>query len=304
MNLRQLRYFCETVECGGGKHAAKRLFIAPTAISTQLGLLEQHLGGTLFDRSTRPMKLTSLGKFFYPRAKELLLQAGRLDNESRGIASGSWGWLGIGFVRSTIYSILPNTIRSFKEAHADVHLDLVEVLSEFQAEQLRQRRIDIGISRFIGSFEHAPDMNYKQILDDPFIAAISIDHPLAKQSSISITEFRKLPFILYPKDARSPFGQQMLEILHEKGIDPPVNYEAIELHTALALVGAGLGGTIVGSSTVENNRKDVRFIPIHDIDSGTSLVAVTRKDEDNKIIDFFMDLLLNNVSPNDTFHND
>lgn len=292
MNLRQLRYFCETVEAGGGKHAAKRLFIAPTAISTQLGLLEQHLGGRLFDRSTRPMKLTSLGKFFYPRAKELLLQAGRLDNESRGIATGNWGWLGIGFVRSTIYSILPNTIRSFRETHANVHLELIEVLSELQTEQLRKRRIDIGISRFIGSFERLSDMNYEVILNDPFIAALPFDHPLAKKSSISIREFNTLPFILYPKDARSPFSQQILETLKEKGVSPTINYEAIELHTALALVGAGLGGTIVGSSTIENNRNDVAFLPIRDIDCDTSLVAVTRKGDDDKIVGFFMNLLL------------
>lgn len=63
-------------------------------------------------------------------------------------------------------------------------------------------------------------------------------------------------------------------------------------HTALALVGAGLGATIVGRSTVENNRSDVSLMPIHDIDCGTSLVAVTRKDDDAKILGFFIDLLL------------
>jgi len=296
MNLRQLRYFCETVEAGGGKHAAQRLFIAPTAISTQLALLEQHLGGTLFDRSTRPMKLTSLGKFFYPRAKELLLQAGRLDNESRGIATGSWGWLSIGFVRSSIYSLLPNTVRSFRETHADVHLNLIEVLSELQVQQLRQRRIDIGISRFIGSFEESSDMDYNVIINDPFVAALPVEHPLAKSSSISITAFKTLPFILYPKDTRSPFGQKILETLKNKGVTPSINYEAIELHTALALVGAGLGGTIVGSSIIENNRKDVAFVPINDFECSTSLVAVTRKGDNNKILDFFMDILLQNQS--------
>lgn len=296
MNLKQLRYFCEAVEAGGGNRAAKRLFVAPTAISNQIALLEQHLGGTLFDRSTRPMQLTPLGDFFYPRAKELLVQVGRLDGESRGIASGTWGWLGIGFARSAIFSLLPNTIRNFRGAYAEVHLDLVEVLSEYQAEQLRQRRIDIGISRFLGTFEHFPDMDYEVILEDPFIAAVSIEHPLAKKRSISIAELASLPFILYPKDTRSPFGPKMLAIFQEHGENPIVAYEAIELHTALALVGAGLGGTIVGSSIVENNRKDVAFVPIHDINCGTSLVAVTRKDDDAKILSVFKDLLINEAS--------
>jgi LysR family transcriptional regulator, benzoate and cis,cis-muconate-responsive activator of ben and cat genes len=73
MNFRQLRYFCEVVEAGSAVHAAERLHVAPTAISMQLAQLEAHLGGELFDRTRRPMEPTALGKFFYPRAKELLL---------------------------------------------------------------------------------------------------------------------------------------------------------------------------------------------------------------------------------------
>ena len=99
MNLRQLRYFCELVEAGSSVHAAERLCVAPTAVSMQLGQLEEHLGGELFDRSRRPMQLTSLGRFFYPRAKELLTQAARLGEEAKGIAAGRRGWLRIGFTR-------------------------------------------------------------------------------------------------------------------------------------------------------------------------------------------------------------
>jgi DNA-binding transcriptional LysR family regulator len=83
MNLRQIRYFCTVVEAGSAVLAAETLFVAPTAISMQLAQLEDHLGGELFDRSRRPMELTSLGKYFYPRAKELLSHAASADG---------WAW--------------------------------------------------------------------------------------------------------------------------------------------------------------------------------------------------------------------
>jgi DNA-binding transcriptional LysR family regulator len=288
MNLRQLRYFCEVVEAGSAAQAAERLFVAPTAISMQLSQLEEHVGGALFDRSRRPMELTSLGKFFYPRAKELLSQARRLDDEVCGIATGTRGWLGIGFTRSAMFSILPAAIRKFREAFADVHLDLLEVLSEYQPEQLQQRRIDLGISRFIGPFEHLPGMSYTLLLDEPFVAALPAGHPLAEQASISVAEFTALPFILYPKDPRSPFGQQSISILQAAGGEPVIAYEAIEINTALALVGAGLGGSMVGRSIIENNRSDVRFVPFSDLGMSTSVVAVTRKDESSKLVDAFI----------------
>ena len=50
MNLRQLRYFCEIVEAGSAVAAAARLHVAPTALSMQLGQLEEDLGGELFNR--------------------------------------------------------------------------------------------------------------------------------------------------------------------------------------------------------------------------------------------------------------
>ena len=124
MSLKTMRYFCEVVEAGSAANAAERLFVAPTAISMQLAQLESQLGGELFDRSRRPMALTDLGKFFYPRAKELLQQMSRLDSEARGIASGSGGWLSIGFTRSATFSLLPRAIRRFRAAYPEVQLDL------------------------------------------------------------------------------------------------------------------------------------------------------------------------------------
>ncbi|HCR96951.1 MULTISPECIES: LysR family transcriptional regulator [Halomonadaceae] len=292
MNLRQIRYFCEVVDAGGGSAAAKRLFVAPTAISAQVALLEQVLGGELFDRATRPMKLTSLGKFVYPRAKELLAQASRLEQEARQVANGSGGWLGVGFIRSTLFSLLPSVIKSYREEHPEVHLDLVEVLSEYQEERLRQHRIDVGVSRFIGTFERQADMQYEVIINDPFWVALPIDHPLAKRDSFSIRDFEQLPFILYPKDKRSPFGQKMLTYLDERGVRPAVIHDAIEIHTALALVGAGLGVTLVSGSITTNNRRDVVFLPVNDIDISTMLVAVSRKGEANPLLEGFIRMLI------------
>ncbi|MGT2476567.1 LysR family transcriptional regulator [Paraburkholderia terrae] len=291
MNLRQIRYFCTVVEAGSAVLAAETLFVAPTAISMQLAQLEDHLGGELFDRSRRPMELTSLGKYFYPRAKELLSHAVRLDDETRGIASGKRGWLGVGFVRSTTFTVLPTAVRKFRESCPDVHLDLVEVLSEYQPEQLRQGRIDLGISRFIGPFEQSGDLNYAVMLDEPFVAVIPIGHSLAGQKSVSAVELSELPFILYPKDPRSPFGLQMLTALESAGGRPIVGYEAIEIHTALALVGAGLGVTLVGRSIARNNRRDVKFIPVRDIDLTTTLVMITRNGDENKLIPTFRQAL-------------
>ncbi|MDO8032847.1 LysR family transcriptional regulator [Janthinobacterium sp. SUN128] len=297
MNLRQLRYFCEVVEAGSAAHAAERLHVAPTAISMQLGQLETHLGGELFDRSRRPMEPTPLGRFFYPRAKELLQQTARLDDEAKGLATGSHGWLGIAFTRSATFSVLPRAIRQFRAAYPQVQLDLVEALSEYQPAQLRQGRIDIGLSRFIGPCEAPPDLCHAVTLDDPLVAALPLHHRLAGRTSLRAAELADIPFILYPKDPISPFGQQIVAALKAAGAEPAVAYSAVEIYTALSLVAAGLGATLVARSIAENNRTDVVFLPVDDIATSTTVVAVTRADEKSRLVAAFLEILAHGGQP-------
>jgi DNA-binding transcriptional LysR family regulator len=187
---------------------------------------------------------------------------------------------------------LPNAIRAFRASFPDIQLDLMEALSEYQFAHLRQGRIDIGISRFIGDFNMPDDLVNAVSIGDPLMAAVPLHHPFAMRQSLSAAELVTLPFILYPKDPRSPFGQQILSILRTAGAKPVVAYEAIEIYTALSLVGAGLGATLVGQSTTENNRSDVAFIPVSDIDVGTNIVAITRAGEASKPVAAFLAILV------------
>jgi DNA-binding transcriptional LysR family regulator len=291
MNLRQVKYFCTVVEAGSAVQAAEQLFVAPTAISMQISQLETQLGGLLFDRSRRPMELTSLGYYFYPRAKELLAASLRLDAETKTLAQGKSGWLAIGFARSALFSVLPASVRLFREKYNNVHLDLFEELSEYQPEQLRKGRIDIGISRFLGGYECPDDLCGTVLFDDPFVAALPLDHPLARQTSIHARDLAALPYILYPKDSKSPFGAQMRAMLGTLGVNPDVSYEAIEIHTALALVGAGLGFTLVGRSIAINNRPDVAFIPVEALPASTTVVAFSHPKNKNAFTDYFLEVL-------------
>jgi DNA-binding transcriptional LysR family regulator len=292
MNLRQLKYFCEVVETGSAVRAARRLFVAQTAISMQVAQLEETLGGPLFDRSRRPMELTALGKFFYPRARDLLMDDRRLEEEARGIAAGKRGWLGVGFVRSMIFSVLPNAVRTFRESFPDVQLDLVELLSEHQPAHLRSGRLHLGISRFIGSFDRPADLRYTELFDDPFVAVLPKDHALARKTSIKVAELATLSFISYPKDPLTPFALQVLAMLHTAGVKPRVDHEAIEINTAFGLVAAGLGFALAGASVARNNRTDVAFVPVSDLRTHATVVAVTRANEDSKLVSSFLATLI------------
>lgn len=299
MNLKQVRYFCETVDAGNARAAAEKLFVAPTAISMQISQLEALLGGALFDRATRPMGLTPLGQFVYSKGTELLSASGRLEVEAKGMAAGRLGWLGIGFTRSTIFSILPEAVRAMQSALPDVRIDLQEILTEEQPAALRSGAIHLAIARTLGAFTREPDLHYTELFDDPLVAALPAQHPLAAQASLRAAELNALPYVSYPKVANAHFSRQVLNILEQAGAKVQVGHEAKEINTALGLVAAGLGATVVGRSVATNNRGDIRFVPIADLSVGSKVLAVRKAGPANALVEAFLDKLREQVPGRD-----
>lgn len=279
MKINHVRCFCEVVGAGTLARAAERLHIAPTAISMQIAQLEQELGGELFDRRVKPMALTALGRFFLPRAREFLATAERLEQDTQDMASGKHGWLGIGFVRSLIYSVVPAAVQAFRREHPDVKLELVELLSEVQPEHLRNERIQIGLSRLVGPFEPQSGLHYTPLFDDPFVAAVPMHHPLGRRKIATLAQLEALPLISFPKDRTSGYASYVQSLLREHGARPRIGHEAIEIHTALGLVAAGLGYAVVGASVAIRGPQDVRFVSLPEVKSGARIVAVSRDGE-------------------------
>ena len=110
---------------------------------------------------------------------------------------------------------------------------------------------------------------------------------------MKVSELGALPFISYPKDSQTPFALQVLAMLHTAGVKPNIAYETIEISTAFAPVAAGVGFALTGASVTQHNRTDVAFVPVSDLKTRATVVAVTRANEDSKLVTAF----LSNLQP-------
>lgn len=72
MEFHQLRYFCAIVRTGTFTRAAESEHVAQPSLSQQILKLENELGGKLFARLPRGVRLTPLGELFLPRALAIL----------------------------------------------------------------------------------------------------------------------------------------------------------------------------------------------------------------------------------------
>lgn len=293
MNIKQLKYFCKVVEAGGISQAAKEFSLAPAAISLQITALEKELNGELFNRGSRPITLTRLGEFLFKKAHEVIFNFEKLEKDAHQYASAKSTELNLGFVRSVMFNLIPETIKLFSEKYGHINITLKEVLSEYQPELLSEGAIDIGFTREMQLHENSADhtLSRELIFIDPLVAAIPINHYLSRKNFITLRDFCNSPFIIFPSDPKSRYSLHILEQFSECGVQPAVSHRAVEIHTALALVGAGLGVTLVGKSTIPNNRQDIIFLPIEDFTCLSYIYAVYHAKNSNPNIGNFIEMM-------------
>jgi DNA-binding transcriptional LysR family regulator len=105
--------------------AADRLHMTQPPLSRQIQQIEESVGLALFQRGSRPLRLTEAGRIFYTQAKRLIGEADELAPLTRRLAQLAERIV-IGFVPSTLYGALPAVIRAFRAAdrtvaHRNVH---------------------------------------------------------------------------------------------------------------------------------------------------------------------------------------
>lgn len=88
MNYGHLHYFWVAAKAGGIMRAAEQLHTAPQTLSTQIKLLEEHLGQKLFRRSGRHLALTEMGSVVLGYADGIFALGAELEGAARQARSG------------------------------------------------------------------------------------------------------------------------------------------------------------------------------------------------------------------------
>ncbi|WP_175857107.1 LysR family transcriptional regulator [Burkholderia anthina] len=260
MELRHLRYFVAVAEERSFTRAAQRLHIAQPPLSRQIQQLEEILGIVLFERNSRPLKLTEAGRFFHQHAVQLLAQTAELESMTRRVGKIERS-LSVGFVGSTLYGMLPKVIRRYRQQHAEVELSLHEMWTMDQIKALKEGRIDVGFGRI-----RLNDPNVRRVVlrEEPMIAALPLGHRLsAVTTPLSLHDLLNETLIVFPKTPRPSYADQVLSAFHDRALKPARVLETRELQIALGLVAAGEGVSIVPKSVHGLKRDDISY---HDLD--------------------------------------
>lgn len=257
MDIRQLRYFLAVATERNFSRAAERLHMAQPPLSRQIQQLEQEVGAQLFDRDSRPMALTDAGRLFYEQAIQVTQRMDEMKETMRTFVTSNRPRFVLGFVPSILYARLPDIIRGFRLAAPDVELSLVEMMTIEQIAALKEGRIDVGFGRV--RFDD-PAIEREVLREERLVAALPIGHRLlAGERPIDLAELSDEAMIVYPREPRPSYADQVLSLLRDHGVKPPMIHEVRELQTALGLVAAEDGICIVPASVHIMGRRDIVF---------------------------------------------
>ncbi|MCD7991561.1 MAG: LysR family transcriptional regulator [Clostridia bacterium] len=268
MNLKQMEYFTAIVNEGSISAAAKALHISQPPLSTQMKLLEEELGLTLFQRGSRSILLTDAGKVFYERAQGILDMTGAAKEELEQMGRGLLGSLCLGTISSVETEPIIGKIAAFRQEHPRVNFRIYEGNTYQLLDKLNTGIIEAAIVR--SPFpEEAYDCFY---LSGETMMAVGerCFFPNPGADSISLKELCTCPLVVY---------RRWEGVLNRLFAPDSPNYLCVndDARTSLTWAETGNGIAVVPASIARRVRPDILMKPLDTQDFTSRITLVYRK---------------------------
>jgi len=145
MTLVQLRHLITLAELGSFVQAADALCLTQPALTRSIHVLEDELGGPLFNRQVRPTQLTPLGEQVLHRARTIVSDADALKQISNSLKSGLIGSLRIGFSSAPGVLFSVPLMQHMARHHPRLQVQISRGGSALLVNELRDRRLDAAV---------------------------------------------------------------------------------------------------------------------------------------------------------------
>ena len=235
----------------------------------------------MFERDKHHVFLTQAGKRLQQHARSILSLAETAKIEARCAEAGELGTLNLGYSASAMFSnVLPTAIRQFRKQYPYVVLTLHDVPSLEQLHGLLERTLDLGVLRK-PEVRIPAGIEISEWYRAPLVVAIQEDHPLARRPSLSLSQLKGEPFVMYPREAGTGLYWQILDICAHAGFRPRVAREVLEPSTIIGLVAAGVGVAIVPEGIQCIRFDGAIYKPLTDISAYSALYLACRQDDPN-----------------------
>ncbi len=259
--LTQLRCFVAVAEELHFGRAATRLNMTQPPLSRQIQLLEHALDVSLFERTSRSVRLTIAGQTFLPDARRILQLSEAAGLSTRRAASGEIGRVTLGCTAAGAYVVLPRLLEVVGAHLPGVDLVVKEMVTSAQMEALASGELDLGLVRF--QF-HRQLVETRCIQREKLMLAVPDTHPLASGPLPAIADLDGQDVIMWSPLESRYFHDLVSGLFAAARVAPRYRQYLSQTHTLLALVNAGFGIAVVPEAGRALNFEHVVIRPLSD----------------------------------------
>ena len=219
------------------------------------------MGTPLLRRETRGVELTEPGKLMFEEARVILAGVERAKTGVARRARGETGRINIGAAGATYFHpLIPAIIREFRKKHPDVVLTPEESNTLLLLACLRAGAVDLAFVR--PPFSDTNGLRFEPLVKEPILMVLPAAHPLARSKSAPLSALAKERIILFSRTINPSVYDAILAAFARAGFSPHLAQEAPQVASAIPMVAAGLGVTLVPESMSRLHPEGVVFVAV------------------------------------------
>ncbi|MFI6648620.1 LysR family transcriptional regulator [Streptomyces sp. NPDC050529] len=240
---------------------AERLRVTTGRVSQVIKKLERRVGGMLFERTSRTVRLTAIGRQL---ADDLVPLVAGMEDAFRRAADASRGVTGalrVAFLGEWTAPALLKVVDLFSERHPDCRVDVREVQLANSRASLEDGSVDV----LIASYPFDGMACGTKLLTEKRVLAVAAGHSLAGEESVSVEVLAEHPVVQYPEVTSAGFKQDRTPDRTPSGRPVPKGPAGGSFSEMLTLVAMGKGVLPVGEhSRRYYPRPDIAYVPMRD----------------------------------------
>ena len=270
MDIKNLETFLAVARHGSFSEAGKALGLSRSGVGIRIATMENEFGTPLFDRDTRPPKLTREGRFVLDHAREMLAVWARMKRRER--SSEETGLFNLGTVQTVMTGLLPYGLTRFRERFPQIRVVIRTGLADELDAMVRRGELAAAVQPQSDNIH--PGLTWQTICLEPLVVAAPADLPGSSDADL----LAALPFIRYRRIAWG-LGRATEQEFARRGIEVTTLAEVDSIEAALNLVRNGLGVAVVPWRRMPDPfPAGVRFLPFGCPPQARTLGVLWRED--------------------------
>jgi DNA-binding transcriptional LysR family regulator len=264
LDLKQLQYFLAVAEERSVTRAAARLHLTQPPLSAQLARLEHELGVRLFVRHRRGVDLTEAGRALAERARRLLAEVDATAETVTRTGQGPTGQLTLAFVSAAAWSVLPSLLRRLRADRPDVAVRFLEDTADAVVAHVRERRADLALLYLPPAGAAAgvgPGLDVAVVRRETLVAVLPAEVAERHGERVDLAQLAEHEFLVPAAAGTGALAAHLSGACRLSGFTPR-RREVSLVHTAVALVGAGAGVSVLPVSSQAVCGPDVVVRPL------------------------------------------